>query len=61
MGLSKSNYEVVAKNNLVIAKALGTVVLLATMFNPPVEALLAVLVVLAAALSTVSTYAWMSR
>lgn len=61
MSMSESNYEVMAKNNFVVAKALATIVVLATLFNPPVEAILAALIILAAVCSTVSTYAWMSR
>lgn len=61
MSLSSSNYELVAKNNFVVAKALGTIVVLATMFSPPIEVILGVLVILTAVLSSVSTYAWMSR
>jgi len=58
---SKGTYELVAKNNFVVAKVLGTIVALTTMYDVPKELVLGVLVVLAAGFSTVSTYAWMSR
>lgn len=58
---SEATYELVAKNNFVVAKVLGTVVALTTMYDAPKQVMVGALVVLTVVFSTVSTYAWMSR
>jgi len=59
--MNSTEHELLAKNNLVVAKLLGAVVVLSQMYNPPQDVLLGVLLVVTIALSTVSTFAWMSR
>lgn len=55
------DYELLAKNNFVVAKVLGVAVTLVHLLDPPTQVIIAFLVILAGSLSTVSTYAWMSR
>lgn len=57
---SKEN-ELLAKNNLVVAKLLGAIIALAQLYKPSTDILLGVLFVVMFGLSTVSTFAWMSR
>lgn len=59
--MNSTEYELLAKNNLVVAKVLAAVVALAQMYSPPRNVLIGALLLITMALSTVSTYTWMSR
>jgi hypothetical protein len=55
------DYELLAKNNVILAKVLGMAVALVQLFEPSTQVIVAFLFILSGILSTISTYAWMSR
>lgn len=59
--MNSTQHELLAKNNLIVAKLLGAVVVLAQLYELPRAILLGVLVVATFGFSTASTIAWMSR
>lgn len=59
--MNSTEHELVAKNNLVVAKVLAAVVVLVQLCDPPQDVLVGILTIVTMMFSTISTFAWMSR